>query len=360
MKIIRLSTFLNFGGIETKMVNLSHYNDTENEWIFAAVGKGGVAEERILNNNKRTAILNLNYKIPSLKTIWTLYKYLKKERPDILHTSGAEANFFGFLAGRMAKVPKIIVEEIGIPNQSYNAKKIFGFIFKNADYVVGESQTVVNHIVSNYKLNVSKTKVIHNFGLFNYKFDSQKSQNDNNYFHIVMISRLEPVKNIEAVINVIAHLKDRISVRIKLTIAGSGTLEENLKNRVSELKLSENVFFMGFISDPYPILKNSDLYILNSFSEGFSNSLIEAMYSSTPSLSTDVGAASEIIDNNVNGFLIPAANEKVLLDRIETIISMPKERLQEIGMKGHQKITENFSLNNHIAELMQIYKSNKL
>ena len=85
MKIIRLSTFLDFGGIETKMVNLSHYNDTENEWIFAAIGKGGVAEERILKNNKRTTILNLNYKIPSLKTIWQLYIYLKKEKTVLLN-----------------------------------------------------------------------------------------------------------------------------------------------------------------------------------------------------------------------------------------------------------------------------------
>jgi len=51
MKIIRLSTFLDFGGIETKMANLSTYNDKENEWVFVALGKGVEAEKK--NPGKR-------------------------------------------------------------------------------------------------------------------------------------------------------------------------------------------------------------------------------------------------------------------------------------------------------------------
>lgn len=360
MKIIRLSTFLDFGGIETKMVNLSAYKDAKNEWVFAAIGKGGTAEKQILSNNKQVNVLNLDHRIPSIKTIWKLYQYLRSEKPDVLHTSGAEANFFGFIAGKLARVPKIIVEEIGIPKQSRSAKRIFSFIFRNADYVVGESQIVVNHIVSNYQLSLSNTKVVHNFGLFDYEFANCKDSIVNKYFHIVMISRLEPVKNIEAVINVVANLKTKISTKIKLTIAGSGTLEEDLKKKVSELNLNENVLFTGFISDPYPILKSADLYVLNSFSEGFSNSLIEAMYSSIPSLSTGVGAANEIIDDNINGFLVSPANENELLDKIQNIVSMSKNQLLEIGMKGHQKITANFSLNKHVDQLMRIYKSHQL
>ena len=51
MKIIRLSTFLDFGGIESKMANLSTYSD-DNEWIFCAIGKGGMAESKIKSQNK--------------------------------------------------------------------------------------------------------------------------------------------------------------------------------------------------------------------------------------------------------------------------------------------------------------------
>lgn len=355
MKIIRLSTFLDFGGIETKMVNLSHYNDTENEWIFAAIGKGGVAEELILKNNKRTAILNLNDKIPSLKTIWQLYRYLKKERPDVLHTSGAEANFFGFFSGKLSGVPKIIVEEIGIPNQSTVAKKIFRFIFNNADCAVGESKVVVDHFVSTYQLNPDKAKVVSNFGLFQYDLSKLIVQKDESIFNIVMISRLEKVKNIEGVINVVSRLCDTTSRNIRLTIAGSGALEQELKKKVEEMKLQNHVHFLGFITDPYPHLCNADLYVLNSHSEGFSNSLVEAMYSSTPVLSTTVGAAADIIEDFKNGFLTSVSDEEELYLKLLKIVDIPKDVMAEIGSNGQKSIIEKYSLNNHIEQLMSIY-----
>ena len=355
MKIIRLSTFLDFGGIETKMANLSTYKDKENEWIFVALGKGGEAEKKIRANGKRTQVLGFDYKIPSIKTIWQLYRYLKKERPDVLHTSGAEANFFGYFAGRMAGVPKIIVEEIGIPNQSTVAKKIFRFIFNNADCAVGESKVVVDHFVSTYQLNPDKAKVVSNFGLFQYNLSNLNVQKDEHLFNILMISRLEKVKNIEGVINVVARLRDTNSRNIRLTIAGSGALEKELKKKVEEMNLQNHVHFLGFITNPYPHLCNADLYVLNSHSEGFSNSLVEAMYSGTPVLSTTVGAASDIIEDSKNGFLTSVNDEEELYLKLLKIVDIPKDVMAEIGSNGQKSIIEKYSLNNHIEQLMSIY-----
>ena len=355
MKIIRLSTFLDFGGIETKMANLSTYNDKENEWVFVALGKGGEAEKKIRANGKQTQVLGFDYKIPSIKTIWKLYKFLKKEKPDVLHTSGAEANFFGYFAGRMAGVPKIIVEEIGIPRQSSVAKKIFRFIFRNADYAVGESKAVVDHFVTTYKLDPDKAKVVSNFGLFQYDLSKLIVQKDESIFNIVMISRLEKVKNIEGVINVVARLCDTTSRNIRLTIAGSGALEQELKKKVEEMKLQNQVHFLGFITDPYPHLCNADLYVLNSHSEGFSNSLVEAMYSGTPVLSTTVGAASDIIEDSKNGFLTSVNDEEELYLKLLKIVDIPKEVMSKIGSNGQKSIIEKYSLKNHIEQLMSIY-----
>lgn len=355
MKILRLTTLLDFGGIETKMANLSTYNDKQNDWVFVALGKGGEAEKKIRANGKRVQVLGLDYKIPSIKTIWKFYKFLKKEKPDVLHTSGAEANFFGFFSGKLAGVPKIIVEEIGIPKHSQKARPIFQYIFRNADWAVGESQEVVKHISSQFGLQPSKTTVIYNFGLFNYDLSTIKAENKNNEFRMLMISRLEPVKNIEGMINVVKQLKNKTDLNLRLIIAGSGQSESALKKQVKELDMENQVTFLGFINDPYPYLVNADLYILNSHSEGFSNSLVEAMYSKTPSLSTSVGAAPEIIEDGINGFLTPANDEEVLFDKLKAIIALPKEKLQEIGRAGQDKIMKSFSLDNHVNELMKIY-----
>ena len=356
MKIVRLSTFLDFGGIETKMANLSSFAD-ENDWVFCAIGKGGTAAEKIRQNNKRVACLNLQHTIPNLSTILKLAKFLRKEKPDIVHTSGAESNFFGFIAAKLAGVPKIIVEEIGIPKHSSTAKKIFGYIFRNANMTVGESQIVVDNLIKNYKVKPERISVVHNFGVFNYNFAKIKKKHITDEFKILMVSRLEPIKNIEGVINVLAKLVDQNYDNIHLTIAGTGSLENDLKLKVRDLSLENYVSFIGLVNDPYPYLVNSNLYILNSFSEGFSNSLVEAMYCGTPSLSTNVGATSEIIEDGKNGFIVPVDNEKELLKKIKIISTMPVEQLASIGIKGQKQITDNFSLGKHVDKLMKLYKN---
>lgn len=355
MKIIRLSTFLDFGGIESKMVNLSTHEDNENQWVFVAINKGGAAEEKILKNGKRVACLNLPFRIPNLKTIYHLFLFFKREKPDVLHASGAEANFFAFIAGKLAGIKTIVSEEIGIPNHSSKAKKIFQVIFKNSDWVIGESKIVIDNLICNYNLNSSKVKVIYNFGIFSPIEARENFVNNSDTLKLIMISRLEPVKNIEGVLNAVKRLKTE-GYQVQISIAGTGSLEDELKNRVEKLQIKESVNFLGMISDPYIPLLNADLYILNSHSEGFSNSLVEAMYSGTPSLSTNVGAAPEIIQDGVNGFIVPVNDEEALYEKLNEIIRLSESERNEMGKKGKETIVQNFSLEKHVYELMKIYK----
>ncbi|MCF3109936.1 glycosyltransferase [Niabella sp. CC-SYL272] len=355
MKIIRLSTFLDYGGIESKMVKLSSHEDFDNEWVFMALGKGGKAADAIARNGKRVVCLNLDHRIPAFTTIWGLSRSLKNEKPDVLHTSGAEANFFGFIAGKIAGIPKIIVEEIGIATQSRIGRLIFKYIFRNSSIAVGESKIVLNNIKEKYGLTNDRVKVIYNFGTFDYDFRGLTANKKNNFFQIIMVSRLEPVKNITGVLHVMAKLVHVDHIHINLVILGSGSLEVDLRNEVKSLDIEDYVDFKGLVEDPYPYLLQSDLYILNSFSEGFSNALLEAMYCKVPSLSTNVGVAPEIINDGVNGFIVPADDTDALYERLRKVVTLPKEELLEVGLSGYECVVSMFSLDKHIKELMEIY-----
>lgn len=355
MKIIRLSTFLDFGGVETRLANISHVHD-DHDWVFVCMNKEGKSALVIKANNKQVVNLHSKPSIYSFKTFLKLYQLLKKIRPNVIHTSGAEANFHGILAAKLAGIPTIIGEEIGTPNHSKKAQLIFSTIYKFADYVVGNSDNVLKVVHELDQVPYSKLVKIANPIIFKELPIRVQRNSTQEEFRIVMISRLEPVKNIVGVLNVLSRLVENGS-NIKLTIAGNGTLENELKNKVKELHLSNNVEFVGFITDPYPYLLNSDLYILNSFTEGFSNSLIEAMYSKTPSLSTAVGSAPEFIKDGENGFLIPADDEELLYEKLESIINKSKQELQQIGIAGHEMVVNNFSLEKHISELMKIYNN---
>jgi glycosyltransferase involved in cell wall biosynthesis len=352
MKIIRLSTFLDFGGIESKMANLATHSDT-NQWIFCAIGKGGIAEKKIHSNNKQVICFQLPHKIPSLKTIWKLYLYFKKQKPDVVHSSGAEANFHGVLAAKLANIPVIIAEEIGIPNHNKKAKLLFSWIYRLANYVVGESQSVIDHLKKNYTIETQKLKVVSNFALFSEVKTTNKNDVDD-VFRIVSVSRLEPVKNIEGIIRVVHQLKKE-NLKIEYTIVGDGSAKEDILSLLNKLDLQQQVHLAGYQENTHDYYCNCDLYVLNSYSEGFSNSLLEAMYLKRPSITTNVGAAQELITSRKNGWIINVDDDTDLLEKIKECYLLNINSRNEMGEKAHQSIVQNYSLQAHIASLVSLY-----
>jgi len=351
LKIIRLSTFLDFGGVERRLSNISYIED-ENEWIFCAIGKGGKAEQIIRENQKEVICFNWDHKIPNLNTLFKLYRFLKREQPDVLHTSGAEANFFGVTAGRLAGVRRIVAEEIGIPKQGKLGRFIFNCIYRSANFVIGNSLKVLNYLETFNKVHSSKLKLIPNPLIF--PDLSLKTYIYQLEFKLISVSRLEPVKNIESVLRVVAKLKKENKL-IKYNILGEGILMEHLKQLVIDLDIGKEVSFYGFHSDPYPFLLQADLYLLTSFSEGFSNSLVEAMYAGIPSLSTRTGAAEEIIQDGVNGWLVEVDNDNALYLKIKNIMCLDPEQLKNIGLAGRDHVIKNYSLEQHRKQLISIY-----
>lgn len=352
MKIIRLTTFLDFGGVEKRLANVSAIKDN-NDWIFCAINKGGQAEKEIIKNNKKVFCLYLPYKIPNIKTLYKIYTFIIKKQPDVVHTSGAEANFYGVLAAKLAGVPKIVAEEIGTPSQSALGKLLFRFIFKISNYVVGNSLPVINYLKEKNKVSDKKLSLIPNPILFK---ELSKRKNHASIFKLISVSRLEKVKNIQDILYVVKRLKKE-GIKIEYNIIGSGSEEITLRKQVEALKLKNEVNFLGFISNPYPHLLHSDLYIINSFTEGFSNSLVEAMYSGTPSLSSKSGSAEEIIIHGKNGWLVEVGDQQSLFLVLKEIISLDSKLRLKIGLSGKKMVEENYSLDSHMKKLLSIYES---
>ena len=352
MKIIRLSTFLNFGGVEKRLTNIAH-NQDENQWLFCAINKGGTAEKDIKKLNKKVVVFNLPYRIPNLFTIIKLVLFFRKEKPNVVHTSGAEANFHGIIAAKLASVPIIIAEEIGIPTQSIVAKKIFSVVFYLTNYVIGNSVEAIDFLKTQNKVKDKKLIKIHNPLIFTVLPEVKKIEDD--FFRIISVSRLEKVKNIDSVLRVVARLTEN-KIKVHFSIIGDGAEMYHLQYLTKKLNIENHVTFLGFQENPYSFLSISDLYVLTSFSEGFSNSLAEAMYCEVPSISTDVGAASEIINHNVNGWIVNINDDDDLYEKIYSIIKMDKSVLKSVGQKGKSTIIENYSLQKHIDSLLKIYK----
>ena len=129
-----------------------------------------------------------------------------------------------------------------------------------------------------------------------------------------------------------------------LHIIGSGELLNELKTLVSDLDLDNNIIFHGFVHNPYPYLKHSDLFLMSSLWEGLPNAMIEALALGTQVVSTDcVAGPREILKDGKYGALVPTKNIEQFSKAILTELSNERCKVSLV------KRGRSFSLN-HSAE----------
>ncbi len=350
MKIVRLCPVLDFGGIETLFNNTSRWSD-DNTWTFVAITTGGNAERTIRNNGKDVYCLGLPCRIPSLRAIWGLWRFFRREKPDVVHASGVEAYVHGIIAAWLAGVPVKVAEEVGMPKHSAQAKAVIRAVLRLADYFIAINSPLVEMFSGQYGVPARKIRLI---GSFITETELAPRHSEEGVFRMVSVSRLHPIKNIPAILRVMPALTAR-HPQVRFSIVGSGPQEEELKAMAQSLGLAGYVEFPGYHSDPYPFLLGADLYLQPSFSEGSSLSLLEAMYAGAPSMATQVGGAPDVIRDGENGWLIDPYDDNGIMEKIDRIVSLSPEERRNVGARGHDTVMENYTLEKYIGNLLAVY-----
>jgi len=351
LKIIRITTLLDFGGQEKQYVSFTEKKDLlQNEYVFAAIGHGGHAEKEINANGFRVMVFNSNPAVYNLKNIWKLYRWFKKERPDIVHTAAAEANFHGVIAAKLAGIPLVVAEEIGFPNHSGKAKIMFKLVYTLADKVICVSEAVKKFLVTLKEIQPSKGVVIYNPVSTPKALPVSKEEQ----FTIVTVGRLEKVKNQELLLRAFAKIGKDTS---RLIIVGDGRERHRLETLAETLGVYDRVLFTGFTSEPEGYLSQAHLFVLPSFSEGFGIAAVEAMLLKVPCLCSNVGGLPEIIDDGTTGWLFNPHSESELADKLLTVMAMERTALSLIGQNGYRKVAGTFTVENYITQLENFYKS---
>jgi glycosyltransferase involved in cell wall biosynthesis len=126
---------------------------------------------------------------------------------------------------------------------------------------------------------------------------------------ILFVGRLHPVKGIQYLIDAMVSI-EKYDKNAKLLIIGDGEERYNLESYVNKRKLKDSITFIGELphSELPQYFAASDIFVLPSLSEGFPNVLLEAMASGLPIIATNVGGVPDIIQENINGFLVEPQN----------------------------------------------------
>ncbi len=214
-------------------------------------------------------------------------------------------------------------------------------------------------------LNPKKIKVIHHGVDISYWAEKAQSTIRNELgigedeFLIATTGRFSPEKGHSFLIEAVRQFKDSagsLADKCKFLIAGDGELLEDCKDLAKKIGVSDIVIFTGFRTDIRNILQGSNLYVSPSKEEALGISIIEAIATGLPVISTDVGGTSEVInEENGCGILVRYGDTTGLADCILKLIKDAGEygRLKENALRTSR---EKFNLDNTIRETYNLYK----
>ncbi len=316
--------------------------------------------------NKKVVLHELKFKAPFgyYLNSCELKKIYKKLKPDIINVHYASG--YGTLA-RISRLPNILLSVWGsdvydFPNKSKLKKKILTKNILYASHIASTSNNMavqLKKIVSELKKEIYITP----FGVDVNKFKNMHLKRNDDDFNIGNIKSLEEKYGIEYLIlgveELLNDLKDKdnsLVDKIKLYIYGDGNQREYLENLITSHKLHNNVFLMGKIpnNEVPKVLNMFDVFCVTSILESFGVAVVEAMACELPVVATKADGFCEVMVNGETGYLVEKKNIKEIALGLKKIFD-DKELAKKIGKNGRNRVLKNYSWDENVKYMEEIY-----
>ena len=343
---------------------------SKNGFNVTMISSDGDEVNDVIENEKCDyLIIPLTRKITPLRDLIAtirLYKLLRREKPDIVHTHTPKAGAVGMLASYLARVPIRLHTVAGLPLIEAKGIKRFilnfieKFTYKLSTKVYPNSYGLKKIILNHRFASENKLKVIENgssngidTSYFNPKLHSKHDINSlksklgikKNDFVFIFVGRLVGDKGINELVEVFNELCLSFNA-IKLLLVGPfeddlDPLNEKTKQLINS---HDNIILAGYQNDVRIYFSISNSLVFPSYREGFPNVVMQAGAMGLPSIVSDINGCNEIIKNGYNGIIIPSkdivslkrAMLKMLKDKDFYLRCLSKSRLV-ITKKYEQK-----------------------
>ena len=280
-----------------------------------------------------------------LKSLWEMWNFLRKEKPQIVHTHTPKAGIIGMLAARLAGVPHRLHTVAGLPLMEATGikRKILNFVekltYSSATRVYPNSKGLYDFILQNNFTQSNKLKIIGNGSSngINTTFFSPEQVTETERvalreklniqpddFVFVFVGRIVSDKGINELIKAFSELQTADNnelTGIKLLLVGG--LESDLDplnpETLAEINQNKDIISVGFQQNVRLFFAISDALVFPSYREGFPNVVMQAGAMGLPSIVSDINGCNEIIVEGENGLIIPSKNVEKLKEKMLTL-----------------------------------------
>ena len=310
------------------------------------------------------------------QAINSIYDAIKYLHIDILHTFTAKPNIYGTMAGKKAGIPIILnlVEGLGsfyTRNTPKNRliqivmERLYKKTFLHSQGCVFVNSSDPAYMVEKKIIDTHKVKIIKSVGVdtafFSMEYythekilELKKRLNLENKLIVLMVARAIWDKGIKEYYEAASHLRQKYSDSIFVLVGG---VDEGNPSCVDEAFLQEgSVLWLGHRDDVRDLTAISDIYVLPSYKEGLPVTLLEASSMAKPIVTTYATGCKDVVDDGINGFLVPIKDATTLASKIEVLLQDSRLRTY-MGEAGRQKAIKEFDVKQVVAQYMEYYET---
>lgn len=353
---------LNVGGTEKQLVQILN-NLSEKRWNFEIITlKKEGKLKKFLNKKIKIKSLEVN-KFPKIISlliyVYKLYKIFKKNPKTTTHFYLPEAYIIGMIASIIANSKcKLIMSRRSLnlyQNNHIFIKSIEKFLHKKVDKILVNSKAIKHQLINDENVENNKIKLIYN-AVDLKKMKKEKEKLKKSDFRISIVANLIPYKCHDILFKALNLIKYKLPKNWNLCCIGRDDgLKKELLKLSKKFHIHKNITWIETFN-VRNILSKSNIGVLCSNEEGFSNAILEYYASKLPVVATNVGGCKEIVKNKKNGILIPK-NDEVRLSKAILFLFNNKNIAKKYGLSGFKTIKENFFIKKKVLEYEKIYKN---
>lgn len=300
----------------------------------------------------KDALIEHGVEFVPLKTLSVkeIRRAIKEYNPSIIHAHDMRANFMAYLSNK--DIPVIShIHNNNFDSRGLSLKSLMFYIAaRKSKHIFWVSQTSFDGYYLKNKLR-SKSEILYN--VINIDSLRQKAESDKRSYDydFVYLGRMTFQKNPERLVEIMkkAILKEP---NMRCAILGEGELSDIVRNYIEDNGLSNNIFFLGYSSNPYKILQCSKAMLMTSRWEGLPMCALEAFALGVPVISTPADGLKELIDSEYNGYL--SENDEDIVFHMVRIYN-DSDYQQRLSHNAYQKAIKIMDLANYKAAIEKAY-----
>lgn len=364
-KIMHVVLSMQVGGAERLVYDMIRYPAfADNEPIVCCLDTIGELGEKLLQEGYDVRCKGRRPGLDLEVIIW-LWDIIRQEKVDVVHAHQYSPLFYAVPAALLAGRKRVVYTEHGRFHPEKKSWKRWLFnplLAMRVDHLISISKATAQAMATYDNFPLRRIKIIRN-GI---DYPSMKPLIDKRTKRLELgltetcriigtAARLNSIKNIPMMLRGLRLVLQQVP-DTTLIIAGQGEEEKGLKTLAVELGIADQVKFIGLrfdLSEIYPLF---DVFLLTSFSEGISVTLLESMACGVPSVVTDVGGNKELVVEGETGYLVPVDADQLLAQRVCELLLSANLALQ-FGDAAQQRVEKEFLANKMMSKYQQLYIS---